>query len=473
VSSWWREKRVKIVSQSHVTDAEIEHAIRGDLEAAEVHRIAVHLTRCPSCRHLKRPRLTWLGAMLSGAEAAPEALDPVTEAAYDRALDRALAKAAKQVPRWRKHQEHTATLFTAQQKLPPFRMDGNHLLWPDGEDAGAPRGAILDALLALSYDMRYRDPMAMKDLAEAAVRVAKSLRQKDYTLTQIVDMHVRTLGELANACRLNDELKEADELITDALGYLDAEGSGDPMIRTRLYDLRASLRLDQRRLGEALDLLDEVHERYKELGEKHLAGRALISKGSATFYDGRPREAAGLLKKGLALIDPARDPRLDTTGYYNLLDALVEVGDFKEAGTVLLKSGLRQDFAEDPLNLLKLRCLEGKIFAGAGKLQRAESAFLEVKMGFSERGRDLDAVAAGLHLAAVYLRQMKTAPAEELVVEALETFLDLNVAYEARKAVGYLRQAFRQNVASANMVQTILHFLRKLERDPALSFEPF
>ncbi|HEY2736818.1 MAG TPA: hypothetical protein VGK45_00345, partial [Thermoanaerobaculia bacterium] len=94
------------------------------------------------------------------------------------------------------------TLFMAQQKLPPFRLDGNHLLWPDGEDEGAPRGAVLDALLALSYEMRYRDPKAMKDLAEAAALVAKRLSQNDYTLTQIVDMHVRTLGELANACRL-------------------------------------------------------------------------------------------------------------------------------------------------------------------------------------------------------------------------------------------------------------------------------
>jgi len=463
---------VKIVSQSHVTDVEIEHAVRGDLEAAEVRRIAVHLLHCPSCRSLKRHRLSWLGAVLEGAEAAPEPLDPVTEAAYDQAFDRAVAKAMKQIPRWRKHHEHTVTLFMAQQKLPPFRLDGNHLLWPDGEDDGAPRGAILDALLALSYDMRYRDPKAMKDLAEAAALVAKRLSQKDYTLTQIVDMHVRTLGELANAYRLNDELKEADELITDALGYLDADGSGDPMICTRLYDLRASLRIDQRRLGEALDLLDEVHQRYMELGERHLAGRALVKKGNATFYDGRPQEAASLLKKGLALIEPTRDTRLDTTGYYNLLDALVEAGDFKEAGTVLLESGLRQDFAEDPLNLLKLRWLEAKIFAGLRKHRRAEEILSEVKQGFSHRDRAYEEAMVSLELAAVYLRQRKTAAAEELVVEALEIFLDLKVAYEARKAVGYLRQAFRQNVASANMVQAILQFLRKLERDPALSFVP-
>jgi len=281
---------VKIVSQSHVTDAEIEQAIRGDLETGEFRRLIGHLAHCPACRRLKRPRLGSLGAILQGADAAPEALDPLTEAAYDQAFDRAIAKAAEQIPWWRAHQEKAEQLFALQRELPPFHLDGNHLLWPGDEDAEAPGGAVLDALLALSHDVRYRDAVAMKDLAQAAVRVAMRLGQREtdqgrYTQAQIVDMHVRTLGELANACRRNYEFEQADELIADALWYLDDAGSGDLMIRTRLYDLLASLRIDQRRLGEAFDLLDEVCQRYEEVGETHLAGRALIKKGSATFYD--------------------------------------------------------------------------------------------------------------------------------------------------------------------------------------------
>lgn len=468
---------MKIVSQSHVTDAEIEQAIRGDLEIDEVRRLIGHLSHCPSCRLLRRPRLTWLGALLYGADAAPEALDSLTEAAYDQAFDSAIAKAAEQIPWWRAHQEKAAQLFAVQRELPPFHLDGNHLLWPGDEDTEAPGGAVLDALLALSHDARYRDAVAMKDLAEAAVRVAMRLGQREtdqgrYTQAQIVDMHVRSLGELANACRLNDEFEQADELISDALWYLDDAGSGDLMIRTRLYDLLASLRIDQRRLGEALDLLDEVYERYEELGEMHLAGRALLSAGIATAYADAPREVAKYLRRGLGLIDAQRDPMLATQGQYELLVSLEECGEFQEASQLLLQSGLRHDFAEDPLNLLKLRWLEGRIFAGLRKHRRAEGILSEVKQGFLQRDRHYEAAIVGLELAAVFLRQRKTDEAEELAVEALETFRDLKVAYEARKAVLYLREAFRQKAASAGMVQTVIQFLQKLERDSTLSFVP-
>ncbi|HEX3531830.1 MAG TPA: hypothetical protein VH988_32630 [Thermoanaerobaculia bacterium] len=468
---------MKIVSQSHVTDAEIEQAIRGDLEVAEVRRLIGHLAHCPACRRLKRPRLTSLGAILQGAEAAPEALDPLAEAAYDQTLDRAIAKAVEQIPWWRAHQEKAAQLFAVQRELPPFHLDGNHLLWPGDEDAEAPGGAVLDALLALSHDARYRDPVAMKDLAEAAVRVAMRLGQREtdqgrYTQAQIVDMHVRSLGELANACRRNYEFEQADELISDALWYLDDAGSGDPMIRTRLYDLLASLRIDQRRLSEALDLLAEVCERYEELGEAHLAGRALIKKGIAVAYAEDPREAARHLRRGLGMIDAYRDPMLATHGQYELLHSLIDCGNFQEASHFLLQSGLAQAFAADPLNLLKLRWLEGKILAGVKKHRRAEEILSEVKQGFLQRGRHYEAAIVGLELAAVSLRQRKTDEAEELAVEALEIFRDLKVAYEARKAVLYLREAFRQKAASAGMVQAVIQFLQKLERDPTLSFVP-
>ncbi|HEY2739875.1 MAG TPA: hypothetical protein VGK45_15815, partial [Thermoanaerobaculia bacterium] len=240
----------------------------------------------------------------------------------------------------------------------------------------------------------------------------------------------------------------------------------------RLYDLLASLRIDQRRLGEALDLLAEVCERYEELGETHLAGRALISMGIATTFVEGPREAVRHLRQGLGMIDGHRDPMLATNGQYELLHSLIDCEDFQEASRFLLRSGLGQAFAKDPIMLLKLRWLEGKIFAGLRKHRRAEGILSEVKQGLLQHNRHYEAAIVGLELAAVSLRQRKTDEAEKLAVEALETFQDLKVAYEARKAVRYLREAFRQKAASAGMVQAVVQFLQKLDRNPTLSFVP-
>lgn len=244
------------------------------------------------------------------------------------------------------------------------------------------------------------------------------------------------------------------------------------MLRNRLYDVRASLRMDQRRLGEAFDLLELIHTSYLEMGERHLAGRALISQGIATAYMDNPREAARLLRKGLGLIDAFRDLMLATNGQYELLHALIDAEDYLEARRVLMNSDLRQAYAEEPLNLLKLRWLEGKIFAGVQKYRRAEEILAEVKQGLARRDREYEAAIAGLELAAVYLRQRKSGEAEELAVEALETFKDLKVSHEARKAVTYLREACRQKMASAAMAQEVLRFLKKLDRDPTVSFVP-
>jgi tetratricopeptide (TPR) repeat protein len=466
---------VKIVSQSHITEAEIEQAVRGDLEVSEVRRIVRHLCQCRGCREQQRPRLSWLGAVLCAVEPAPVSLDAATEAAYDGAIDGALAKAAQEIPRRQKHREKVARLIAWQRELPPYRLD-DFSLWLGPRGSNPPTEVLIEAFLAASQEMRYRDPQAMLTLASVAADVACWLSRpgeaKDMTPAQVTDLRVRVLAELANAHRLNDEFDTADSTIDEALQALGSVGSGDLMLRNRLYDVRASLRMDQRRLGEALDLLDLIHTSYLEMGEKHLAGRALISQGIATSYMDNPREAVRFLRKGLGLIDAFREPMLAVNGQYEMLVSLEECGDYQEASRLLLQSSLRQDYADDPLNLLKLRWLEGRIFLGVKKHRRAEEILSEVRRAFARRGREYEAALVGLELAVVYLRQRKAGQAETLAEEALETFQDLKVAHEARKAVVYLREACRQKVASAAMVQEILRFLKKLERDPTLRFVP-
>src|SRR6185369_6085101 len=288
-------KRVKIVSQSHVTEAEIEQAVRGDVGVSEVRRIVRHLCHCQGCRDLQRPRLSWLGAVLCAAEPAPVPLDAATEAAYDEAIDGALVKAANEIPRRRKHREKVARLIAWQRELPPYRLD-DASLWFGPRSSDPPAEVLIEAFLAASQERRYRDPQAMLALASVAATVACRLSRpgeaKGMTQAQVTDLRVRVLAELANAHRLNDEFDTADATIDEALRALGSVGSGDLMLRNRLYDVRASLRTDQRRLGEALDLLDLIHTSYLEMGEKHLAGRALISQGIATAYADNPREAA-------------------------------------------------------------------------------------------------------------------------------------------------------------------------------------
>jgi hypothetical protein len=174
----------------------------------------------------------------------------------------------------------------------------------------------------------------------------------------------------------------------------------------------------------------------------------------------------------LALIDPERDEQLAAIGRYSLIHALVDCGELRQAGKELLESGLREAFAQDPLNLAKLRWLEGKIHAGLGKLWRAEQVLGEVRASFRERGQEYDAALVGLDLAALWLQQGNNTAVRELAEEILETFAALGVQREALKAIRFLREACRREMATPALVQRVSGFLRRLEWQPQLRFAP-
>jgi len=218
--------------------------------------------------------------------------------------------------------------------------------------------------------------------------------------------------------------------------------------------------------------LDRVHNLYLEAGDQHLAGRALISKGISSRCHGYPREAVSLLEEGLSLLDKGRDLQLVSIGNQALLDALTDCGEFRQASRLLLQSGLREAFAAEPLNLLKLRWVEGKIHAGSGRLAQAERAFSDVRHEFLRSGQFYDAALVGLELAAVWLRQGRSAQVAALAEDLHATFDDLGVQAEAARALYFVREACRRQAVTVSMIERVRQFLERLPWHPGLRFEP-
>lgn len=442
---------------SHVTDGEIGLFLSGGLEKSEHLRVLRHLlSRCRSCRE----RLESYAPVLFPEKHSFPAGPPPEGSAYDEVVDRVLARALAVAPRWR---EERRWIGEAAERLRKDRraaaMDG------------IPDGSLVEALIQLSHEARFRDPGEMLELAFLAEFASRHLDPERYSPGQIADLRIRALAELANAWRVNEEFDKAEESFAQAALLYDRR-SGDPLVMARVLDLLASLRRTQRRLAEAIDILDTVHGLYLECGELHLAGRALVSKGICTHYDGRPREAVRLLRKGISLLDPERDPQLLAHGQEALVHALVDAGKLREARRLLLESGLRQKLAGEPANLLKLRWVEGKISAGLGQLAQAEATFEEVREGFLQRGMEYDAALLGMELMEVWLRQGKSAEVREMAEEVLDTFEELKVKREALRAVRFLESACRQELATPTLVQRVVGFLKRLEWTPGLQFAP-
>ncbi len=442
----------------HVTSEQAVKLASGRLDAAEWWQVARHLlTGCRLCRE----RLSALGIEERCG------LAPVDESAYDDVVSRVIARVTqREVPRWRQEKAQLDRLLAAARACP----NGIAGLTGDAEKDlhGWP---LVEALLQASYEARFRNPRKMLDLAAAAQVASQNLQEERYGPALVADLQARAWGELANAYRVNEDMGAAEHALAQADAIRD-RGTGDPLILARLLDVEASLRNDQRRFSEAFEALDSVHRLYLEMGENHLAGRALISKGFQTAEVVRGQDASHLFRSGLALLEPERDPHLAAMSHYGLIYSLVECGDFLAANSLLQESGLRRAFASEPLILLRLRCLEGRILAGLGKLYRAEAVLQQVRDGFLGYGQEHEAALAELDLAAVWLRLEGTAEVQPLAKEVLAAFQDLGVHREAQRAAHYLHEACRRERATLALVQSVLDFLRRLEQQPQLRFHP-
>lgn len=448
---------------AHLDENEVERFLDGHLPPNERRKVVRHLlTDCRPCR----AKLVSLSEVLFRAEDLKENARGAQSFSYDAVLARAATWAHLYQTRYRNERELLERAFGTAPSDPP---EDEEIHWQAFE---ALRGwSRVEALLRLSFEERYRNPQRMLLLALAARLAAEELNSAELGPGLVADFQARAWAEVGNAYRVNEQFDWAEAALDHAESLFE-EGTGDLLLLARMSDIEASLRTDQRRLDEAIELLAMVCNLYRQAGNLHLAGRALIKSGIATHYNGCPRDAVPLLRDALRLIDPQKDLQLAASAKLSMACALADCGEFREAAQILLESGLRQAFAADSLSLLKLRWIEGRILAGLGKLGRAERVFEQVREEFLSREREYDAALVGLELAAVWLRQGKATQVLELAEEIYETLRDLGVHQEAFRAVLFLREACRRQAVTVDLLRKVHGFLVRLEWNPQLRFEP-
>lgn len=331
--------------------------------------------------------------------------------------------------------------------------------------------ALCERLLALGESYRHEDARKMLRYASYARLVFACTDLDAYPAPLRADFEARLAAELANACRVNDELGEADASMRQAEQFL-ARGTGDILLRARVLDLKASLRNDQRRFAESRRSLRLAYALYRRAGETHLAGKTLIMRGLFAGYDGDPEQGLRLVDQGLREIDAQGDPTLLAIALHARVRLLNESGRFQEALLALAEGDLRRRYAGDRLSLLKLRWEEGRTAAGLGELDEAASAFEEVRRGFEARALPYKTALVALDMAAVRLRQGR--PARELsplLRELVAAFRATGVGREAIGALLLLRQACERERATLDLLCAVAGFLARHERDPEATFE--
>jgi len=443
----------------HPSREELWAVCQGEVSPARSREVFLHLLApCPRCL----AEVVIPPSPVSGLALTPPELTPAEEAAYDAAIGRAMGTALRHARHLARQEEQARKAlallerdgFKAVERLP--RRFG-HL-------------ARMRAFLARSWQLRHDDPQAMLHLAWLAAHTSERLDPREYGAARVSDFQAEAFAALGNAYRVADRLPEAGVELARARGHFE-RGTRPEDLEIRLLELEASLAADRRQFGRARTDLLKVLAYYRRTRDAHLMGRTLVLMGLYAGYAGELEEGIGLLERGLAQVDSARDPGLACAAAHNLILFLVDSGRLPEAKKLRLVHSRHLRQAGGRVSEVKFRALEGRIDSGLGNHRRAEGIFREVRDGFEEVGLFYMAGIASLDVAATLLAQGKAKEAKAVALATVETFTRLEIQREAFQAVILLRNAFEVERATREMVEEVARFLQRIEIDPALRFE--
>jgi tetratricopeptide (TPR) repeat protein len=320
-------------------------------------------------------------------------------------------------------------------------------------------------LLKRSLDAAFEDPARAVNYADLAVKIAQYLDDA-YDPYWVLDLRAKASAYLGNARRVLGELRSAESAFRDAQGFLAESMTGNTQVEAEVLDLKASLRKDQRRFEEAIELLDRAFTLHAEQNDQHRMGRTLIIKAKVLEESGKLEDAVELLPSALEMIVEEREPRLLIYGRYNLICCLTVAGRYEEG--LRLLPGVQELFRRIamPLDLVRLRWVEGNLALGLGNLVLAESAFREVQQEFFDRHMGYDAALVSLDLAVLYANAGRTQELKQLAAELMPVFESRDVHREAIAALLMFQHAAEEERLTAQLAAQLAASLRRERRIP-------
>lgn len=329
---------------------------------------------------------------------------------------------------------------------------------------------LCEILLKRSWEQNFQDAMLGERLALLTLEVLDNLDPTYYGAEPVEDLRARAWAYVANARRLKSDLKGAEEAFALAFASLE-RGTGEPLEKGIILDLRSSLLKDLHRFDEALRSLRRAIKIFREVGEIHRAGRSLVKTATVHHFMGEPEQAISLLYQALELIDPAREPRLQLIAWHNLIDDLAETGQFMKAQQLLMKARpLYQQFSH-PRFQHPREWVESKIARGLGQRNLAEALLLKARNGFLSEGKPFDVALVSLDLALVYAEQNRVNELKRIAEEIVPIFSSHQIHREALAALSFWRKAVETETACLPLVTRIASFLKRARHNPDLRFE--
>lgn len=275
-----------------------------------------------------------------------------------------------------------------------------------------------------------------------------------------------------NALRVRNDLPGADAAFARSQGLwlLGASSTSSGLLDEALVlDLEASLRRDQRRLTEALELLDRALA--MPASRSKLTKTLLINKANALLTVGDFAGAVTVLRQAASLVEAEGEPRSLFALRFNLAVSLHFLGQYEEAKALLPDLHHLAARIGNSLDFTRLQWLQGRIASGLGEREQALVALSRVREEFASSGLIYDMALVCLELAVLYLEEGRTAEVKILARQLAPIFKAQGVHRESLAALRLFREAADQQVITLDLAQRLVLYLQKAQYNPELRFE--
>ncbi|HXO19102.1 MAG TPA: helix-turn-helix transcriptional regulator [Thermoanaerobaculia bacterium] len=327
--------------------------------------------------------------------------------------------------------------------------------------------ALCELLCAESVTAAADDARRALELADLALLVAGLVTGAKGWIAQL---RAYAWAFVGNARRVAGDLPGADAAFAAChrLWRAGASGEGFPLAAWRILDLEASLRREQRRLPEALALLDRA---LALCGDHAAAAHVLVNKAKTLEELERYEEAISSLHKAEALVKEGTEPHIVFALRFNLIVNLCHLGLHEDAEPLL--PGVRELVARlgNELDRVRLSWLEGRVAAGLGRTEDAIHILLQVRGEFAARGIAYDAALASLELAEIYAAERRTGEVKALARQMAPVFQAQGVHREALAALTFFRRAAEAERVTVELARRLTEYLHRARHDPRLRFE--
>jgi len=361
-----------------------------------------------------------------------------------------------------KARRHAGTLWKALQELSPRerrqKVENEKRFWTWG---------LAERLCAESVQAAAHRADRAVELATLALRVAELAPGSEAWRSRLQGYAWAFVG---NSRRVHGNLPAAEQafLRSDHLWKVGAVADPGLLDATRPLDLKASLRRAQRRLPEALALLDQA---LKGNVSAEARGRLLVKKANTFELMGACERAIAELRRAESLLQGSKDTRIAWLLKHCLAHNLWQLGRYSEAGKKLPEARKLALQTGNQLDFVRTLWVEGGILAGLGQRQKALPILEQVWRYFTGNEIAYDAALAALELAVLHLDEERTAEVKRLAEAMFWIFRAQGVHEEAIAALRLFVEAVRKGEATVDLARRVKDYLHRARHNPELKFE--